>query len=279
MSLFRCPLCRAPLDTESRRWHCPDGHSFDVAREGYVNLLPVQHKHSRAPGDEPGMVRARHDFLAAGHYAPLRDAVIAGLQAIHPEVVLDLGCGEGYYTAAMSTVGSRVVGVDIAKPAIRLAARSTPGVTWLVASGAQLPLADQSVDVVCNLFTQLHHDELRRVLRPAGQVLVVTPTADHLLSLREALFDTVRPHVPDKFLTGFSRGFTLRHRQELRVPLSLEANALAQLLQMTPYAWKARPERREALLQRAGFHTEAAFTLLWFQRQPDDPCLQPPTGE
>lgn len=249
-------------------WRCVQGHSFDVAREGYVNLLPVQHKHSRDPGDDAQMVGARREFLQAGHYQPLRDAVLEVLAPLQAQQLLDIGCGEGYYTDALTRVASDVVGLDIAKPAIRLAAKRFPGVCWLVGSGALLPMADASVDLVCNLFTQLHVAEMQRVLRPQGHVLVVTPAPDHLWRLREALFDEVRPHVPEKFLAGFEGAFELQMQQEVRVSVELTQATLRQLLQMTPYAWKAKPERRAALEQREIFAAEAAFSVLLFRRRP-----------
>lgn len=265
-----CPLCRLALERSPRVWRCAQGHSFDVAREGYVNLLPVQHKNSLEPGDSAEMVMARREFLQAGHYQPLRDACLALLAPLGAQVLLDIGCGEGYYTGALgSALGGaapEVIGVDIAKPAIRLAAKRFPGITWLVGSAALLPLADASVDIACSLFSQLQIAEMRRVLRPGGHVLVVTPAADHLWSLREQLFDSVQAHEPDKFLAGFEDAFELHTRQELRVSLSLAQPALRQLLSMTPYAWKAKPEKRAALEGRESFFTQAAFSLMLLRK-------------
>lgn len=267
MSAILCPLCRQPLACEAPSWRCPQGHSFDVAREGYVNLLPVQHKHSRDPGDDMQMVAARRAFLEAGHYAPLREALLALMAPLGARRVLDIGCGEGWYTSAFTAVADEVIGLDIARGAIRLAARRHPGVTWLVASGAQLPIADAATDLVCNIFTQMHVAEMQRVLRPGGHLLVVTPAPEHLLGLREALFDEVRGYDPGKFLGGFAAGFEPVSQQVLRVPLRLDGTALRQLLQMTPYAWKAKPERRAALEAREAWVDHAAFSLMRFRRR------------
>ena len=266
MAVILCPLCRQPLQREAKAWRCLREHSFDVAREGYVNLLPVQHKNSRDPGDDPQMVMARREFLQAGHYQPLRDALLALAAPLQPQSLLDIGCGEGYYTAALAEVSAQAIGLDIARLAIRVAAKRYPGVTWLVGSGAHLPIADGSVDLVCNIFTQMHLAEMHRVLKPEGYVLVVTPAVGHLQSLREQLFDEVRPYDPGKFLAPFEAQFELQSRQEVQFPLSLAQPALGQLLQMTPYAWKARPERRAALAAEQGLETQAAFSLLLFRR-------------
>ena len=268
-----CPLCRQDLDQQPATWRCALGHAYDVAREGYVNLLPVQHKKTRDPGDNPEMVQARRKFLFAGHYQPLRDAVLALLAPLRAHSLLDLGCGEGYYTGAFTAVAPDVAGLDISKPAIQLAAKQFRGITWLVGSGAQLPLADASVDIVSSMFSQLYLEHTRRVLKPGGHLLVVTPAPDHLWSVREKLFDEVRAHQPDKFLAGLDTHFELTARQEVRVPLQLTRDTLEQLLLMTPYAWKARPEKRAALLQDAErFATTAAFTLLLLKQLPSTPA-------
>lgn len=263
-----CPICRLRLQRETAVWRCGKGHSFDVAREGYMNLLPVQHKNSRDPGDDPQMVLARRGFLQGGHYQPLRESVLEMLAPLRADSLLDIGCGEGYYTRAFTRVARTVTGLDIARPAIRLAAKHDPDITWLVGSGAQLPVADASVDLVSNLFTQLHVDEMRRVLKPNGYVLMATPAADHLWSLREQLFEEVRAHDPDKFLSDFETGFVLQQRQDLCFSLCLTQHSLRQLLQMTPYAWRAQPERRAKLEQRATFETTAAFSLMLFKVAP-----------
>ncbi len=262
-----CPICRQDLECGPKAWRCSRGHSFDVAREGYVNLLPVQQKNSADPGDSAESLRARRDFLQAGYYRGLAEAAVDRLAPLQAQSLLDVGCGEGTYTAAFAPIVGEIIGLDIAKPAIQLAARRHPGVRWLVASSAALPLADASVDIVSLLFTQLHIAEIERVLIPGGHALVVTPAAEHLWSLREGLFDTVRAHQPDKFLAGFESGFVLADRQEVRLPLQLDQSALRQLLAMTPYVWKARPERRAALEARPCLSTTAAFTLLLLRKR------------
>lgn len=267
MSPILCPLCRLAFVRQAGNWRCAQGHSFDVAREGYVNLLLVQNKSSPSPGDSGEMVQARRDFLGADHYRPLRDAVLALLAPLQPRALLDTGCGEGYYTGAFTTLTPDVIGVDIAKPAIRLAAKRYRDITWLVASGAALPLADASMDLICNMFTQIHLAEMLRVLAPGGHVLVVTPAADHLQSVRAELFDEVRAHEPEKFLAGFEAAFEALPVTQVRFPLVLTQLSLRQLLAMTPYVWKARPGKRAALESRESFATEAAFTLMLFQKR------------
>ncbi len=261
-----CPLCRGALLRQPPTWRCANNHCYDVAREGYVNLLLVQQKHSPEPGDSAESLAARRSFLEAGHYGPLREAVLAMLAPLRVDGLLDLGCGEGWYTSAFPAIANEVIGLDIAKPAIRLAAKRHPGITWIVGSGAALPVDDASLDAISCLFTQLHIDEMHRALKAGGHALVVTPAADHLWSLRAGLFDEVVAHEPDKFLAGFTGRFELVARDEVRAPLALANAQLRQLLAMTPYVWKARPERRTALEACEQLDTTAAFTLLLFRK-------------
>jgi 23S rRNA (guanine745-N1)-methyltransferase len=280
-----CPLCRAALSRDPVTWRCPAGHAFDVAREGYVNLLPVQRKKSLAPGDNADMVRARREFLDAGHYAPLRDELVALLAPLAVQRVVDIGCGEGYYTAALAHSGALavaeavataaeprpvrdVIGVDIARDAVQCAARRYPatGITWLVASSAALPLADASCDLATSLFAPVPAAEIVRVLRPGGFLLIATPAADHLWSLREALFQDVRLHEPEKILVSLEADFHVRGQRDVRFPLQLDRAALNQLLLMTPYAWRATRDRRDALAASDSLATTAAFTLFLLER-------------
>jgi 23S rRNA (guanine745-N1)-methyltransferase len=266
-----CPLCRQALVREPRRWLCAQGHSFDVAREGYVNLLPAQHRNSREPGDSHESLKARRAFLEAGHYAALREAMVRQASSYSPlQTVLDVGCGEGWYTSALAGVAPEVIGLDIAKPAIQLAARRYPGPTWIVGSGALLPVADASVDLVVSAFSQIHLGELLRVLHVGAHLLVATPAPDHLWALREGLFEAVQPHQPDKFLPGLEAGFELLEQIEVRAPLLLDNAGLRQLVLMTPYAWKAKQERRAAVEARDRLETQAAFSLMCLRKRAAD---------
>lgn len=251
---------------DAKVWRCPQGHSFDVAREGYVNLLPVQHKKSREPGDAGDMVQARREFLSAGYYEPLRQRVVETLKALQPASLLDIGCGEGYYTDAMADVVADVVGLDIAKPAIQAAAKRNKKPHWLVAGSAHLPMADSSVAMATSLFSPLPMDEMARVLEPAGHLLLVTPGPDHLASIRTDLFDSLIPHEPEKFLAQLAPRFNCISRQDIRVPLALSQTALRQLLLMTPYVWRAKAEKRAAVEALDSIQTEAVFTLFLLQR-------------
>lgn len=153
---FSCPLCHQPLSREKNSYICPQRHQFDMAKEGYVNLLPVQHKRSRDPGDSAEMMQARRAFLDAGHYQPLRDAIVAQLRERLDDkatAVLDIGCGEGYYTHAFADALPEITtfGLDVSKVAIKAAAKRYPQVTFCVASSHRLPFSDTSMDAIIRM--------------------------------------------------------------------------------------------------------------------------------
>lgn len=273
---LRCPLCQEALSPvpvcparpfwQRATWACSQGHSFDVARQGYLHLLPVQHKRSRLPGDTPESVAARRAFLSAGHYDSLRSALAAAVATLPVSQLLDIGCGEGHYTSGLMAPGRDVAGLDIAKAAVVAAAARTKSVTWLVGSAFALPLADTCVDVVTSVFSPLPAEEIRRVLRPGGHLLVAQPAADHLHEFRAALYGEVVENAPAERLGEQLLGFAPVSRQRVVQPLSLSAVAVGQLMTMTPYAWKAPAERRAALSAGDGLETTAAFELSVFQR-------------
>lgn len=141
--MLACPICSEPLNAVDNGVVCPAGHRFDRARQGYLNLLPVQHKNSRDPGDNQAMVEARRDFLNAGHYAPVAKRLAELAAGYAPARWVDIGCGEGYYTAQIAEALPDADGyaLDISKEAVKRACKRNPALTWLIASMARVPLA------------------------------------------------------------------------------------------------------------------------------------------
>ncbi|MEC6739892.1 putative RNA methyltransferase [Acinetobacter baumannii] len=262
-----CPVCRQRLELVSKTWRCEQGHSYDIAKQGYVNLHVVQHKHSKNPGDTPESVDARRAFLQGGYYQPLQQAVVHLLKDLKAKMVLDIGCGEGYYTSAMQQVVEQCIGVDIAKNAVQRAAKLNDKVTWVVGTGATLPVIDQSMDVCTSLFSPIPQTEILRVLKDDGYLIVVTPATDHLYAMREALFEQVNPHTPQKFVEQLQDLFELKEQQVIDAPLVIDQQALKNLIAMTPYAYKASPERRMQLEQKAHLQVTASFQIYLFQKR------------
>lgn len=312
--LFTCPICHSPLQPAKDTWRC-DGslhpkqtsHPFDVAKQGYVNLLPVQQKKSKAPGDSQQSIDARQRFLAAGYYQPLQALICQQMTQLlaenrtaieddeQPIRWLDIGCGEGYYTQAMAHTGmDTLIAADISKPALTSLAKVSKAANYLwyqqdkvsqkteientetktatktaaiypiVTSAAHLPLRAHSMAGISSIFSPILPEAFAAVLKHNGYLLIAKPDIGHLASIREALFDSVREHDSNKFLPTLAPYFELVDMHNISTPLSLSAGALADLLTMTPYAYRARAENRQALLasaETAPFITEAKFVV------------------
>lgn len=261
---WRCPLCHTALERSDSRFCCPQGHQFDRAKEGYVNLLPVQHKRSRDPGDNAEMIQARRAFLDAGHYQPLRDAICARLQAIAPAALLDIGCGEGYYTHAFGEYAQEAFGLDVSKTAIRIAAKRYPNVQFCVASSQRLPFTDNSMDAVVRIYAPCNPEELARVVRPGGYTITATPGPRHLLELKGLIYDEVRLHA---LHSETLPGFRLVDSEALAYPMTLSGKEADALLQMTPFAWRAIPDVRQQLAVQTQFECQTDFALHIWQRE------------
>lgn len=272
MSLFRCPLCAAPLERETGAYRCCGGHSFDVAREGYVHLLPPNQKHSALPGDDRDMVLARRDFLSKEYYQPLLNTISSRILTLSGETptLLDAGCGEGYYTAgvyqALRAAGKRprAAGTDISKFALRAAAKRERGAEFAVASSYRLPLAEESVDVLLNCFSPLALEEFRRVLKPGGAFLYVVPGAEHLWEMKEILYD--KPYPNEEKETPYE-GFVYREIVPVDETLLLDCREdLQNLFRMTPYFWKTPRAGAERLAALDRLEVRASFRVHVFEK-------------
>lgn len=268
--MFRCPVCREPLaeGDDGRSWRCATGHAYDVAREGYVNLLITHQRRQRDPGDSPEMLRHRRAFLDAGHYGVLREAVATAARLRPGMAVLDAGCGEGYYTRDWPAehAGLELAGVDIAKPAVRMAAKraAAPTARYAVASVYDLPIGDAAVDLAVSIFAPLHSPEFERVVRAGGRVLTVTPGPDHLAGLKAKLFAEPEVHPETGPFERDGAATILEPEGTTRVQADLElrtADAVADLLNMTPYAWYVAPEVRAAVVSESSLSTRIDFLI------------------
>lgn len=262
MSCYLCPVCGKPLEPHAtlKSYQCGNRHSFDLAREGYLNLLPVHYKHSGEPGDSKAMMQARRAFLEAGFYEPMARAVAAMIAAGKPERLLDLGCGEGYYSRSIEARCPDVVvhGIDIAKAAIAMAAKKQPTARFTVASSQRLPYADQSFDLVLRVFAPSNDEELRRVLKPDGLLLTVTPGPRHLWQLKEFIYRDVREHAAGSDLPA---GFERLSIERLHYKIAPDGGQRLALLQMTPFAWRAQDNARQAIKDAPELEIETDFVL------------------
>lgn len=263
MQLLVCPICRAPLKRASATFVCAQRHTFDVAREGYVNLFPAHHRQSRSPGDDERMVAARRRFLDAGHFAPLRVELAAVLTACSIVNAVDLGCGEGYFTDAVASVASNTYGIDVSKAAIRAAARRYPSATFVVASSRRLPLIDGSFGAATAILAPIDPD-VARVLANDGVVVRVSPGPDHLRALRDLAYSETRSHrrAPTQ-LPG------VEHTSErlIRFTFDTDRNARADLIAMTPMLHRTREDQRARALAPEHLTVEAGFWIDVFRKR------------
>ena len=263
-SLFCCPICGAYLERTEKSYICPDRHCYDVAREGYVNLLPANKKHAKDPGDDRDMVAARTRFLEREHYAPLRETLAALIREKTPETVLDSGCGEGYYTAGICSalrengLNTRIAGVDLSRSALKKAARRTGEAEFAVASVYHLPVADRSVEALLNCFSPLAREEFRRVLRSGGSYLYVVPGARHLWELKQVLYEA--PYENTEEETTYE-GFDYEAVVPVDFTMELDALALQDLFRMTPYCWKTPRTGIERMNALEGLSVTASFRI------------------
>ena len=258
-----CPLCEKPLIRDAKSWHCENGHSFDVARQGYINLLTVQQKHSLNPGDTRDMVLARRDFLEAGFYAPIGETLrrLVGEHCPAARDILDVGCGEGYYLSHLSHIPNRI-GIDISKEAVRCAAAKYKDSLWLTATASHLPFEANSFDCLLSMFALTMEEEYRRVLRPGGLFVQVLAGKSHLTGLKNIIYPTLVEK--EKNLQPILEGFTHLCSETLTFDFSVEENKqVRNLLSMTPHVWRISKEAAQALeqTQRLQDRAEVIFNL------------------
>ncbi len=269
---FLCPLCGGALERREHALACGEGHSFDLARQGYVNLLLPNQMHSQNPGDGKGMVDSRRRFLEAGYYAPFRDELCglaleyASAEGGKPLRIADAGCGEGYYTGAVKAAlpQAEVVGFDISKPAVKAAAGRYKNVGFAVASNFSIPLPDGWCDLLLDVFSPLAAAEFARVLRPGGYFLYAVPGERHLYGMKEILYrDPYENQRQDTEYPGFHFVERREVRSEIWIP---DTQTAMDLFAMTPYYWKTGVEGGKRLGETSGFSTEIAFDFLVYRR-------------
>jgi 23S rRNA (guanine745-N1)-methyltransferase len=260
-TVLACPVCGEALTIRATAAACPNAHSFDRARSGYLNLLLSNRKQSVEPGDSLEMLNSRRAFLQAGFYdrmAVAANAVVAGAVAGRTQShIADLGCGEGYFTAKLyralgtASAAHTCYGVDISRPGIRMATTCDRGINWIVASLHRSPFRPRSLDVVLSMFAPIDAADARRIIRDEGALITVTPGPDHLDALRQVIYASVKPHPRTPALMAGDTQFEQTASTRVRYPIDVGTpRQIMNLLAMTPYYWninRATRTRIEAL--------------------------------
>ena len=277
-----CPIDGKRLESRGKQLVCENGHSFDVARQGYVNLLPVQHKRTKDPGDSKEMVLARANFLNSGVYqtiantlADISTALIKNdANAESDEICfMDAGCGEGYYFDSLfntlkSKDGNRnlsFIGLDISKPAIVEAAKRNKQISWVVGTNRQPPVADNSVDIIICVFGFQSFEGFNKILKPGGKIILVEPGLNHLKELREIIYKEVKKTDPQNLSFVEKMGFSVADTQPLQFKTcEINNEQIHNLLIMTPHFYRATKEGREAAskLQKLELTVDVVFRTL-----------------
>lgn len=279
-SILSCPVCENVLQQDEKRYECVNRHSYDVAREGYVNLLLANQKASKRPGDSRDMLQARRRFLESGHYNILSDAVnrtiYERLPMLRATNILEAGCGEGYYlgqllqflTASGVSQSVEFWGLDIAKDAVRMAAKRYQQVNFLVASTRRrIPIVDQSVDLLLTIFAPRNTAEYQRIVAENGVVMIVIPGKNHLQQLRTVLMLPEREATKqDEVMADFQIDFQLGQVETLSDNIELNNAELLDLVQMTPSYWHISSDIWGQLHGITHFETQVEFLMLIFHR-------------
>ena len=263
---LRCPICAEKLNSSGKSYVCGNRHSFDVARQGYVNLLPVTAKHSLNPGDTREQVLSRREFLETDTYRPILDTIIQATKKLPIRgEILDVGCGEGYYAARLSeSLGLPLTGLDISKEAVRFAAGKYKHCQWLCATAAHIPVEDGSAGLLTSLFALTMPEEYHRVLKEGGYYFQVLASQDHLLGLKGIIYDTLlfkeKETVPE--LPGFDRLESI----PIRFPFTVEGGQIMNLFSMTPHVFRVGKAGLERLQNTQTLTDTASCVLNIFRR-------------
>lgn len=248
---MNCPICHEKLFQHEKSFVCKNHHTFDQARQGYVNLSRKQ----KAAGDNAQMVKARTAFLESGLYDFMAQDVANLIQEKQPHIYLDLGCGQGYYTKRFAPLVQESYGVDLSIPAIAHAAGQDKKTQYIVSSIYSLPFEEQSIDLLTSIFTPIPAQEAARVLKEDGELITVTPGKMHHYELKEVLYPQVRLNDELQAIEGFE----LVEQHE--ITQKQHVTEVKELLNMTPYRYKTSKEDLEKLDALSALDVTCSFLV------------------
>lgn len=269
-----CPVCSKKMTKIERKYICEGNHNFDVSKYGHVNLLLSNQKNSKIPGDNKEMVLSRKNYLEKGYYEGISNGVnkiVEDNLKTQDIKILDIGCGEGYYTNRLKekldelNVKNEIVGIDISKEAIVSAAKSYKNIEWIVASASSLPIEDESLDFIICMFAKIIPEEKMRTLKKGGKLIVVSTGENHLLQLKEVVYDSVRKefYSPVEDLKIFKHLETVNVKYETEI---LERESIENLFNMTPYRWRSPQKGVERLFALDSLKTTVEVNIDIFEK-------------
>lgn len=255
---IKCPICNKSLVLQGRTYKCENNHCYDLAKEGYVNLLKKQG--GKDYGDSPDMVKARRAFFDKDYYKPLKEFMCSQIGKVKHDVILDLGCGEGYYTNFYKdNLESDIIALDIAKEAVKIASKRNSKVKYIVASVQDIPVFDQSIDVAVNAFTPIDLDEITRVIKKDGYLITARVGEKHLYELKEALYDNI--YLNDNSPLVDER-LELIDSQIISFNIVLNSNEdIVNLFMMTPYYHHTSLSSKEKLKELDHLDVRCEFNV------------------
>ena len=232
-----CPVCKQVLNKVDNTYKCINNHSFDIASQGYINLNLHS---SQNTGDNPDMIKARRDFLNKGYYHFLREKVNELLD--EDDSLIDLACGEGYYTSYF--VAKDKIGIDLSKQGLKIASKNDKSTIYLLNSIFHNSLEDKCADKVITIFAPIAKEEIVRLLKDNGQFILVKPNVNHLIELKNAVYDNpYLNEVEDIEIEGLQ---IIKHI-EIEDKALLDNEDLNNLFTMTPYVNKTSKQDKEKL--------------------------------
>lgn len=257
IKMLVCPVCGENLIKIDKTQKCPKGHSFDIAKEGYVNLL-LSSKNGDSMGDDRFSARSRRDFLNSGYYEVLKNALVE-LFSDKCGTLLDICCGEGYYTSAVGKgTDMQVFGFDLSREMVRLAAKRG-GAEYFVANMASIPVADGAFDYAMHLFAPFNEKEFARILKSGGRLYTVVPGSHHLFGLKEKLYD--KPYLNDEKLPE-TESLRLLSRRKISAEIELDsAEAINAVFRMTPYYFHTSEKDKAKLDNLCSLKTSIEFII------------------
>lgn len=273
MNILSCPTCKEQLILSEKSYICINKHSYDISKEGYVNLFLHSKGEEKPSGDSKEMINARHIFLNKGYYDSLKNALlnITNKYSVENSVIVDIGCGEGYYTANISDFlanegkRSQVFGFDISKNAIQKAAKRTENALFLVANAFEIPLFNNSANMLFSIFAPLAKEEFKRILKKDGYLIIVSPAKEHLFELKALLYE--KPYLNEENeenIEGFTLTQTITESNIIYINNNEDIN---NLFLMTPYYWKTSLNSANKLKELNCLKTKTEFLIRVYKKR------------